>query len=47
MAFYRILSLAWPVDKAIKELNKIWQPDEIWQSFIDDQLTNFSIAATK
>lgn len=40
IALYRILSLNWPVDNAIKELNEVWQPNEIWQSFINKQLNN-------
>ena len=40
IALYRIISLGWPADKAIKELKKVWLPNEIWQSFIDQQLTS-------
>lgn len=42
MALYRILSLGWPVDEAIKALNVMWQPDDIWQTFIDNQLSKHS-----
>ena len=39
IALYRILSLGWSTDKAIKELKSVWLPNKIWQSFIDQQLT--------
>lgn len=38
IALYRILVLGWATDKAIKELNTVWQPDDVWQSFINMQL---------
>jgi len=40
MALYRILVLDWEKDKAINDLEKIWKPDNIWQSFIERQLTH-------
>jgi protein tyrosine phosphatase (PTP) superfamily phosphohydrolase (DUF442 family) len=40
IALYRIISLGWTAGKAIKELKKVWLPNEIWQSFIDQQLTS-------
>lgn len=42
MALYRILSLGWSVDLAMKDLNTVWRPNEIWQSFIDDQLSSLT-----
>jgi len=42
MALYRIISLGWPVDDAIKALNMMWQPDAIWQAFINNQLSKHS-----
>ncbi len=42
IALYRILSLGWPVDDAIKALNMMWQPDAIWQAFINNQLSKHS-----
>ncbi|MFK5947919.1 MAG: protein tyrosine phosphatase family protein [Methylococcales bacterium] len=39
IALYRILTLDWSTDKAMKELNTVWQPNEVWQSFISQQLT--------
>ena len=40
IALYRILSLGWSADKAIKELKTVWLPNTIWQSFIEQQLTS-------
>jgi len=40
IALYRIISLGWSADKAIKELKTVWLPNKIWQSFIDQQLTS-------
>ena len=42
IALYRILSLGWSTDKAIKELKSVWLPNKIWKSFIDRQLTSSS-----
>lgn len=39
IALYRILTLDWSRDKAMKELKTVWQPNEVWQSFISQQLT--------
>jgi hypothetical protein len=38
MALYRIQRLGWPVDKAFAEVYTIWQPNLIWQAFIDQIL---------
>lgn len=38
VALYRVLILGWDNDKAISELNTVWQPNEVWQSFIRRQL---------
>ncbi len=40
IALYRILTLGWEKDKAIKELHTVWQPNNVWQSFINQQLTS-------
>jgi len=40
VALYRIISLGWPADIAIKELKTVWLPNKIWQSFIEQQLTS-------
>ena len=42
IALYRILSLGWTRNKAIKELETVWLPNKIWQSFIEQQLTSAS-----
>ena len=39
IALYRIFTLDWTTDRAMKELNTVWQPNEVWQSFINQQLT--------
>ena len=39
IALYRILTLGWEKEKAIKELHTVWQPNDVWQSFINQQLT--------
>jgi len=39
IALYRILTLDWARDKAMKELYTVWQPNEVWRSFINQQLT--------
>jgi len=38
MALYRILVIGWEKEKAIYELEKIWKPNRIWKSFIQNQL---------
>ena len=42
IAIYRILSLGWEKEKAIRELERIWKPNKIWESFIEEQLTRCS-----
>ncbi len=39
IALYRILILGWEKDKAIKELHTVWHPNDVWQSYINQQLT--------
>ena len=39
IALYRIMVLGWEKDKAIHELEQIWRPNNIWESFIERQLT--------
>jgi len=36
IALYRILTLGWEKEKAIKELHTVWLPNDAWQSFIND-----------
>lgn len=40
IALYRILSLGWSIDKAIKDLNTVWLPNKIWRSFIEQHLAS-------
>lgn len=35
---YRVLVLGVPVDEAAATLHQIWQPDPIWQEFIDARM---------
>lgn len=35
---YRVLVLGVPVDEARQTLHQIWEPNPIWQQFIDEQL---------
>lgn len=35
---YRVLVLGVPVDEARQTLHQIWEPNPIWQHFIDEQL---------
>ena len=42
MALYRIFVLGWEKEKAIHELEKIWKPNNIWESFIERRLTRAS-----
>ena len=36
---YRVLVLGVPVEEARQSLHQIWEPNPIWQQFIDEQLT--------
>ena len=38
---YRHLVLGVPVDKARQTLHQIWEPNPIWQQFIDEQLAAY------
>ncbi|HEY43366.1 MAG TPA: phosphatase [Anaerolineae bacterium] len=38
MALYRILRLGWPEDKAFEQVQRIWIPNDTWQTFIDEIL---------
>ena len=40
LALYRILRLDWDRSQALQWINHIWQPDPIWQAFIDEQLAS-------
>ena len=41
---YRVLRLGWNKEDAIPVMEKMWNPEDfpIWQSFIDDNLSNHS-----
>lgn len=38
MALYRILKLGWTYQQAFEPVYQLWQPDETWQAFIDQNL---------
>jgi uncharacterized protein (TIGR01244 family) len=38
MALYRVKSLGWSREAAMQAVYKIWQPNEIWNNFIDQTL---------
>jgi uncharacterized protein (TIGR01244 family) len=38
MALYRILRLGWSEEKAFEQVTRIWVPNDVWQSFIDEIL---------
>jgi hypothetical protein len=38
LALYRMLRQGWARDTAMPDVYDIWQPDFIWQSFIDRSL---------
>ena len=38
---YRHLVLGVPVDEARQTLHQIWEPNPIWQQFIDEQLAAY------
>ncbi len=40
IALYRIMKLGWQESKALSDINLIWEPNGVWQSFINHQLTN-------
>ena len=40
MALYRILKEDWEFDEAMQWLREIWEPDEIWNAFINKALGN-------
>ena len=42
IALYRIINLGWQETKALSDINLIWEPNKIWQSFINHQLTSSS-----
>lgn len=39
---YRVLVLREPIDEARQTLHQIWEPNPIWQQFIDEQLAKSS-----
>jgi protein tyrosine phosphatase (PTP) superfamily phosphohydrolase (DUF442 family) len=38
LALYRILRLGWSEEKAFKQVKRIWVPNDVWQTFIDEIL---------
>jgi protein tyrosine phosphatase (PTP) superfamily phosphohydrolase (DUF442 family) len=40
VALYRILELGWSRDDAMKDVHSIWTPNDIWQRFIESELSS-------
>ncbi len=38
LTLYRILRLGWPREEALRDLTSFWQPDAVWQQFIESEL---------
>ncbi len=39
IALYRIKRLGWLPEKAFSDMRRIWEPNEVWQAFIQEQLS--------
>ncbi len=39
MALYRIKRLGWSYDEALRDVNKTWTPDAVWQQFINQMIS--------
>jgi hypothetical protein len=39
MTLYGLLRLGWPREAAVGRLHQVWQPNEVWQRFIESELT--------
>jgi protein tyrosine phosphatase (PTP) superfamily phosphohydrolase (DUF442 family) len=39
IALYRIAALGWPREPALAEIHTVWEPNPIWQRFIDTELS--------
>ena len=39
VGLYRVLRQGWDRDAAFEPMTKIWEPNEVWQAFIEDMLT--------
>lgn len=40
MALYRIRYLGWEVEQAMQDVRRIWEPDAIWDAFIQQVLSD-------
>jgi len=38
LALYRIQRKGWAREEAFSRMREVWEPDEIWQAFIEDVL---------
>lgn len=43
IALYRVIVLGWPAAHALQEVRRIWEPDEVWQGFIDASLVRYGL----
>jgi len=44
MMLYRVLMMGWTTEAAFSEMEQVWHPNEIWQSFINKILAAFTEA---
>ncbi len=42
---YRVLQLQWPYERALGDVLKIWQPNAVWQRFIDAILNRSTVVS--
>ncbi|MGA7802025.1 MAG: protein tyrosine phosphatase family protein [Gammaproteobacteria bacterium] len=38
MALYRILEQGWPAEDALAAIRDVWEPNEVWERFLTEQL---------
>jgi protein tyrosine phosphatase (PTP) superfamily phosphohydrolase (DUF442 family) len=42
MFLYRTIKCGCPVDEALHDLHAVWQPDNVWQNFIESALDSYN-----
>ncbi len=45
LGLYRAIRLGWPPEKAFELTREVWEPDEVWSSFIDEMLSQYECGA--
>jgi protein tyrosine phosphatase (PTP) superfamily phosphohydrolase (DUF442 family) len=38
LGLYRVIRLGWPEESAFQLMRSVWEPDEVWKAFIEEQL---------